>query len=258
MATFFENTQVGTWAGYRMDGKLTGNVSRNGNTVTISGMVLTLRCPNGGAWGSDGWSFTVNGTATNFTVTAAGDGYSLGSYNLNSTSLSVSGTQTSASIGWRSGDGVTGSFTITFPAGYVAPNTPTISATATSPTTIDITYGTTSFGTPSTGTVYLYGGTSASPTTVINSKNTTGDSTYTFTGLSPETTYYFRSKANNGQLDSAYSTEVSVLTPEASHFYGSVSGQTKRIEKVYGSVSGLTKEVVKIYGSVNGQTKRIF
>lgn len=122
MATFFSWTQVGTWSGWRMDGQLTGNVSRSGNTVTLSGMVLSLRVPDGHAWGDDGWGFTVNGTYTGFHVYAQGDGYSLGSYNLNNTSFSVSTSQTSASVGWTSGDGVSGSFTVTFSSGGTAPS----------------------------------------------------------------------------------------------------------------------------------------
>lgn len=43
-----------------------------------------------------------------------------------------------------------------------------------------------------------------------------------------------------------------------SKFYGSVSGQTKRITKLYGSVNGQTKLVRKLYGSVNGQAKSIY
>lgn len=43
-----------------------------------------------------------------------------------------------------------------------------------------------------------------------------------------------------------------------SKFYGSVSGQTKRITKLYGSVNGQTKLVRKLYGSVGGQAKSIY
>lgn len=43
-----------------------------------------------------------------------------------------------------------------------------------------------------------------------------------------------------------------------SHFYGSVSGQSKKIQKLYGSVNGQTKLIKKLYGSVNGQSKIIY
>lgn len=130
--------------------------------------------------------------------------------------------------------------TVTLNSPYTAPTTPTISAVADSATQISITYGTTSFGNPSTGTVYLYGGTSAAPTTQVTSKTTTGDSTYAYTGLTPNTTYYFRARANNGQLDSDYSTEVSVTLPKDIGFYGSVNGVAEKATKMYGSVMKIT------------------
>lgn len=120
MATFFSDTTVGTWSGYTMTGTLMGTVTRSGDTVTLSGMTLALRVPAGQAWGDDAWSFSVNGTSTSFHVYAAGDGYSLGSYSLNNASITVSSSQTSASVGWTSGDGATGSFSVSFlGGGYV-------------------------------------------------------------------------------------------------------------------------------------------
>lgn len=159
--------------------------------------------------------------------------------------------------GWT-GDNLYLSDTLTFVSPTTPPNTPTISASNVTANSITVTYGTTSFGNPSTGTVTLYGGTSAAPTTAINTTNTTGDKTFVYTGLASETSYYFRARANNGQLSSNYSTEILVTTLFNRRFYGSVNNQTKKIAKLYGSVNGQTKEIAKLYGSVNGQTKRIF
>ena len=108
---------------------------------------------------------------------------------------------------------VTGN-TVTVAAPYVAPTTPTVSATV-SGDTATITYGTTSFGTPSTGTVYLYAGTSASPTTQLAYATTTGDQTATDTGLNTNTNYYYRSRAYNGQLWSDYSADAVITTAPA-------------------------------------------
>lgn len=101
---------------------------------------------------------------------------------------------------------------ITLPQGYTAPSTPSVSASNSSNTANSVTYGTSSFGNPSSGTVYLYGGTSASPTTQIASKTTTGNSSYSHTGLTGNTRYYYRSRASNGQLWSSYSSDANVLT----------------------------------------------
>lgn len=139
----------------------------------------------------------------------------------------------------------------------IAPNTPTVSIDNVSSNSITLTYGTSSFGYPSTGTVSLCGGTSSSPTNVIDTYNETGNKTFTFNGLTPETTYYFRAKADNGILTSDYSADVSATTLLATKLYGSVNGETKQIVKLYGSVNGETKQITKLYGSVNGETKRI-
>lgn len=121
-------------------------------------------------------------------------------------------------VGWKvDGDSTghlngSGNVQITLPTAYQAPATPTVSASNASGSSNSVTYGTTSFGVPSSGTVYLYGGTSASPTAQIATKTTTGNSTYTHSGLSGNTRYYYRSKASNSQLSSAYSSDSSVVT----------------------------------------------
>lgn len=197
------STNTSSYNGYSIDGTGASEVSSSNTTINFSDTGDNVIATTSGS---------INGTSG--TVTG---GVRLGYYG-----TTWGGTDLSGSI--------------TLPNPYVAPTTPTISATATSPTSITITYGTTSFGVPSTGTVTLYGGTAASPTTSIDTTNTTGDKTFTFTGLSPETTYYFRARANNGQLSSNYSTEVSATTPLDKGLYGSVNGEAKRITRLYGSV----------------------
>ena len=139
----------------------------------------------------------------------------------------------------------------------VAPATPTVSVDSVSSDSVSLTYGTTSFGNPPTGTVTLFGGTSSSPTTTIDTYNSTGNKTFTFSILNPATTYYFRAVASNGTLSSNYSTEVSATTLQAMKLYGSVNNKTKQIQKLYGSVNGKTKRIDKLYCSVGGVTKRI-
>lgn len=118
MATFFSNTTLWYWGStaYPVTGTLTGNVSRSGNTVTLSGLNLSLSWP-AGAWGSYPVSISVNGT-NNSTTLASGTG----SWGLSNTSFGVSATQTSASIGWSTSDGYSGAFTVTFPSGATGPS----------------------------------------------------------------------------------------------------------------------------------------
>lgn len=122
-------------------------------------------------------------------------------------------------VTWSAGSGLRSDFagswssTVWFPEPYSPPNTPSISASATSSTSVAVTYGTSSFGNPSSGTVYLYGGTSNDPTTQIASKTSTGNSTYNHTGLTANTRYYYRARAYNGNQWSSYSGVASVNTP---------------------------------------------
>lgn len=122
MATFLSSENIGYWGQTNnyIYADLTGTVSRTGNTVTLSGMTLSLTSRYGNSYGSGSYSFTVNGTSTSFTINASG--YNLGSHSLNSTSFSVSTSQTSASVSWRSSDGKSGSFTVSFPSGGSAPS----------------------------------------------------------------------------------------------------------------------------------------
>ena len=131
-------------------------------------------------------------------------------------------------------------------------------------TSITLKYGTTNFGVPNSGTVTLYGGTDSEPTTALDTYNATGDKEYTFTGLTPDTKYYFRAKAANSELESDYSATIDETTLKDVAMYGSVNNWAKEIIKIYGSLKdedtgkNVTKEIIKIYGSVEGKTKRIF
>ena len=98
------------------------------------------------------------------------------------------------------------------PAPTTPPTTPTCSGTSYSSTNVRATYGTTSFGTAGSGTVYLYGGTSASPTTQLQSKTTTGNTTYVWQSRPANTKYYFRARAQSSVGWSDYSSDAVAYT----------------------------------------------
>lgn len=213
-----------------------GNWTKSGNTITLSGMKLWMSFTYvSGGYGVTDVVSTTGGSSYTISYPNFSNTYQTDKVSLNNSSFTVGSTATSATISCVISGENTGSTTINFDATYVAPTTPTISATALNTTQVSITYGTTSFGRPNSGTVTLYGGTSANPTTVIDTTTSTGDKTFTHTGLNPGTTYYYRARANNGQLNSNYSTELSATTDVAT-LYGSVNDEAKRIEKLYGSV----------------------
>lgn len=110
--------------------------------------------------------------------------------------------------GWT-GENLYLSDTLTF---STPPTTPTISASSVGTTSTSVTYGTTSFGTAGSGTVYLYGGTSSTPTTQLASKTTTGNSTYSHSSLNANTRYYYRARAYSSVGWSDYSSTVNTVT----------------------------------------------
>ena len=122
MATFLSGQNIGYWGttDNYIYADLSGTVTRNNNTVTLSNMTLSLTSRYSNSWGQGAYSFTVGDSSTSFTVTA--NGTDLGSYSLNSYSFSVSASQTSESVSWSSYDGNSGSFTVTFASGGSAPS----------------------------------------------------------------------------------------------------------------------------------------
>ena len=172
------------------------------------------------------------------------------------------GVSFSAGSGYRADFEGTWSGTATVSSIVVAPNTPTLSGTNQSSYVNKVTWGTSSFGNPSSGTVYLYGGTSNNPTTQIATKTSTGNSTFTHSGLKPNTTYYYRARAYNGRAWSNYSSVITVKTkPAALVPYPNnpeQSNVTKYVKKLEVPHNGLARGVVKLYRSVGGVAQRIY
>ena len=137
---------------------------------------------------------------------------------------------------------------------YQVPTTPTVSVTNTNATTNKVTYGTTSFNTPSTGTVYLYGGTSASPTTQLTTKTTTGNSNYNDTSLAGNTKYYYRARAKNDGGWSSYSSDASVITRPAAPTIGATSIGTQSATLKMTVPSQGSAATMTLYYSVDGGT----
>lgn len=102
------------------------------------------------------------------------------------------------------------SIKVSYGSGATAPSAPTVTVSVSSASQINATWGTSDLGNP-TGTVYLYGGTSSSPSTQIASKTTTGNTTYNHTGLTANTKYYYKSTATNS-AGSASSSVVNATT----------------------------------------------
>ena len=169
-------------------------------------------------WGDDAASITFNGQTVNapYWYTGSVDGTWRTIDSASGFTVSLSG----GTYSWHFNNPLTGSVldcggTITIPSQQVAPDTPTVSvATNTSDyTALNVSWGTASYGTPSTGTSYVYRGTSASPTQLQYTKTTTGTSLWTNTGCTPNTRYYYRARAkNDADLWSSYSADSDAVT----------------------------------------------
>lgn len=248
-----------------VQGGLDVYITDNGNSKVVD-IYLFFRRTNsyGGTTYSSDVTATINigGQSTTATISP-----SIPAYNNNWQGWYVHFSRTfteerDVSVGWSTRDNIgayfsgSGSATIHIPSSYTKPNKPTISAVANDSHSITVTYGTSSFGTPSSGTVYLYGGTSSSPSSQIASKTSTGSSTFVFNNLTPNTTYYFRSNASNGQLWSDYSSTVSAKTKIGN--YAPVSGKSRAVKKYYAPISSKSRSVLKLYDSNNGKSRRIY
>lgn len=151
MATFFSDTVIGYWSSSNNTqwGTLTGDVSRSGNTVTLSNLALTTTTRYS-SWGTSNDYIEIAGTGTNITVSFGSGSTSSGPYYLNNASLTVGASDTSATVSWgywgqgeKTGEGT---FTISFPSGQSAPTGIAIANLSSGTNTVSATVSVTGWG----------------------------------------------------------------------------------------------------------------
>ena len=246
MATFIDYQRISTVQGEDRAHEyatLTGTVTRSGNTVTLSNLVCNIKilyliqCSGYSneyyitTSASDTAKLSTTGVKTwDFSISASERPYSE-DLSMGNMSFSVAASDTSKTFYLRCTsleyDQIP--FTVTFESGETAPTTPTVSATSVAESSITMSYGTTSFGNPNSGTITLYGSTRAYPiSTVLASEQTTGTSSYIWSSLTPNTRYYTKAVAENtaglSTVSSVYGTVT--LPPTASLSYIGLSGTT--------------------------------
>lgn len=153
----------------------------------------------------------------------------------------------------------TASETVVMPQFIIAPSTPVVAAVTNDAHKNTITWSLTSFGYPASGNVKLWYSTSPSFTseTLLSTKTSTGQWTYNHTGLTANTTYYYRAKADNGSATSSYGT-ASVTTRRAV-YAPSATNKTKLVKNLLVPFNGLSKNVIKLYrGDSNNEAERIY
>ena len=238
--------------------------NKSGNTATVHvSLRVTFIDANYSVYTGTNKSYSLNFNGT------SSAGYSSAMY-LNSAitmaerTQSMSGGSTiSASGSWYSynyGNFSVGlSDIVQLPAFIIAPATPTLTIVNDNAHQNTITFGTSSFGNPSTGNIKLWRSTSSSfsSQTLLATETTVGAHTYVDTGLTADTTYYYRARAANASANSEY-TSGSVTTRKAV-YVPDENEETILVQKLIVPYNGLSKYVLKLYrGDSNDEAERIY
>jgi len=249
---FFSNERVGTWSGTAMYGTLSGNVSRSGNTVTLSSLSCTFKATS--AYGSDNnfWSAIYNGDSQLVRSYGLSMSSGSGSKSYSNCSFTVGASDTAHSLKFKTSDGYTVNFTVYFPAGTSTPSTPTCSPSANSATLVNIGWGCSNLGNPA-GSVSLYNGTTNDPTNLLQTKTVVGSWTFGNDQRTPNTEYFYKSVATNS-IGTKSSNVVSAITYPAgltSLTVDSVTSDSVTVTAVYAASGNAltTNATCRINGS---------
>lgn len=149
--------------------------------------------------------------------------------------------------------------TVQLPAFVIAPTRPTLTITNNNAHQNTIVYGTSSFGNPASGNIRLWVADNPNFTgqTQLEQKTTTGLNTYVHSGLTANTTYYYRTRATNGSANSDY-VSGNVTTRRAT-YVPDEDGKTTLVQNLLVPFNGLTRNVIKLYrGNADDEAERIY
>ena len=237
MATFLSGAYWGTWSGYAMYANLSGDVSRSGNTVTLSNLSLYLTYEYS-AWGQDSADIQIrNGnTALSSTgVTFYADGGSSNTVSLNNASLNVAAGDTSHTfnLSWGGESGI--DFTVSFPSGATAPTISAVSVTGRTWKSITVSSTVSSWGSGGSAansyrtvkllqTAYVVGanaygvkvtGTSTSAVSTTVGRDNHNDDVGTLFTIKGAAKYYYGVFATNGAAEARWASSDTVSFPPA-------------------------------------------
>lgn len=233
------------------------NQSGNSATVKVRAIITNASAQE---WYGTNKGYNINnngyveyspavGGGANFTTNE----YSAGSLNGGS-SMSLAGTF--SVMGTYS---ATASETVTMPQFIIAPTKPVVAVETNNAHQNTITWSESSYGYPASGNVKLWYSTSStfSTETLLDTKTTTGQWTYTHTGLTANTTYYYRAKATNGSASSDYATAN--VTTRRAVYAPDENDETTLVQNLLVPFNGLSKNVIKLYrGDSNNEAERIY
>ena len=236
---------------------------KSGNTATVHVQLRVTYIESGvyEYYGTNkGYSLSFNGESSS---TYTNKMYNGTAVNMAERTLSMNGGDTIYTSGsWWCYSyptiSVSPSQTVQLPQFIIAPTTPTLNIVNNNAHQNTITYGTSSFGNPSTGTIKLYVANNPSMTskTLLETKTTTGLFTYTHTSLTADTTYYYQAFADNG---SATSFKQSSVTTRKAVYVPDENEETTLVQNLEVSFNGLSKNVLKLYrGNADDEAERIY
>lgn len=222
MATFVSGLYVGTFGGRTLNINVTGNISRSGTTVTLTGISCYLYSTDGGTWWASAartWGLRAPGgesvsTSVPYTPSANSRTFSLPNLSFYLTNSSTSCTMYVT--------GPDGSFAFTLggiPQGAVAPSGLNVSIASVADTGATFSVSLSSYGTPSSeanryieasimgqstyGGKYRWGTKKAVTSATITVNNNSATSSSTPLTIVPNTQYWYGAYATNTVMNTS-------------------------------------------------------
>lgn len=233
------------------------NQSGNKATVRVRA-VITNNSPQQWYGSNKGYNIDNNGYVQYTAAVNGGASFTTNEY----TSGELTGGSSKSLSGTWSVMGTysaTASETVTMPQFIIAPTKPVVTVETNNAHQNTITWSESSYGYPASGNVKLWYSTSStfSTETLLDTKTTTGQWTYTHTGLTANTTYYYRAKATNGSASSDYATAN--VTTRRAVYAPNENDETTLVQNLLVPFNGLSKNVIKLYrGDSNNEAERIY
>lgn len=216
MATFVSGLPVGTFGGRSLAINITGNISRNGTSVTLSSISCHLYSTNGGTWWAADprtWGLRAPGGEAVSTPVPYNTSSSYRDFSLPNLTFYLNSSATSA---WMNVTGPDGSFGFTLggiPVGAVAPSGLNVSIKSVADTGATFSVSLSSYGTPSSeanryieasilgqstyGGKYRWATKKAVTSATITVNNNSATSSSTPLTIVPNTQYWYGAYATN-------------------------------------------------------------
>lgn len=222
MATFVSGLYVGTFGGRTLNINVTGNISRNSTTVTLTNISCYLYSTDGGAWWAQAnrtWGLRAPGGEAVSTSVPYTPSANHRTFSLPNLSFYLANTSTSCTMNVTGPDG---SFAFTLggiPQGAVAPSGLDVTLSSVQDTGATMAVTLNSYGTPSGeanryieasimgqstyGGKYRYGTTKASKSATITVNNNSSTNSSNPLTIVPNTKYWYGAYATNTVLSTS-------------------------------------------------------